>query len=135
VETFLIAYAINIIIAQRLVRRLCEYCKKPIQKIDPVFPLSLGFSEEEIKKTVFYDAVGCSKCHNGYKGRVAIHETLYFSKTIRKLIFETGTDINEEAIKEEMAKEGMHNLRAAGRERIKQGLTTLSEVASITTED
>ena len=135
VETFLIAYAINIVIAQRLVRRLCEYCKKPIQKIDPVFPLSLGFTEEEIKKTVFYDAVGCSKCHNGYKGRAAIHETMYFSKAIRKLIFETGTDINEEAIKEQMAREGMHNLRAAGRERIKQGLTTLSEVASITTED
>jgi type IV pilus assembly protein PilB len=135
VETFLIAYAINIVIAQRLVRRLCEYCKKPIQKIDPVFPISLGFTEEEVKKTVFYDAIGCSKCHNGYKGRAAIHETLYFSKPIRRLIFETGTDINEEAIKEQMAKEGMHNLRAAGRERIKQGLTTLSEVASITTED
>lgn len=135
VETFLIAYAINIIIAQRLVRRLCEYCKKPVQKIDPVFPLSLGFTEEEIKKTVFYEAVGCPKCHNGYKGRAAIHETLYFSREIRKLIFETGEDINEEAIKELMTKQGMANLRAAARERVKQGLTTLNEVAAVTTED
>ncbi len=135
VETFLIAYAINIIIAQRLVRRLCEYCKKPMQKLDPVFPQSLGFTPEEVKRTVFYEAVGCNKCHNGYKGRAAIHETLYFSKEIRKLIFETGADINEEAIKEVMAKQGMHNLRAAGRERVKQGLTTLNEVAAITTED
>lgn len=135
VETFLIAYAINIIIAQRLVRRLCEYCKKPMQKLDPVFPQSLGFTPDEVKRTVFYEAVGCNKCHNGYKGRAAIHETLYFSKEIRKLIFETGADINEEAIKEVMAKQGMHNLRAAGRERVKQGLTTLNEVAAITTED
>jgi type IV pilus assembly protein PilB len=135
VETFLIAYAINIIIAQRLVRRLCEYCKRPIQKLDPVFPKSLGFSEEELKKTVFYEAVGCNKCHNGYRGRAAIHETLYFTRDIRKMIFETGADINEEALKEQMVKEGMHNLRAAARERVKQGLTTLSEVAAVTTED
>ena len=135
VETFLIAYAINIIIAQRLVRRLCEYCKRPIQKLDPVFAKSLGFNEEEIKKTVFYESVGCPKCHNGYKGRAAIHETLYFSKEIRKMIFETGSDINEEALKVQMDKEGMANLRAAGRERIKQGLTTLNEVAAITIED
>ena len=135
VETFLIAYAINIIIAQRLVRRLCEYCKRPIQKLDPVFAQSLGFNEEEVKKTVFYEAVGCNKCHNGYKGRAAIHETLYFSKEIRKLIFETGTDINEEAIKKLMEEQGMANLRAAARERVKQGLTTLNEVAAVTTED
>ena len=135
VETFLIAYAINIIIAQRLVRRLCEYCKRPIQKLDPVFPQSLGFSEEETKKTVFYEAVGCDKCHNGYKGRAAIHETLFFSKEIRKLIFETGKDINEEAIKVLMDEQGMANLRAAARERVKQGLTTLNEVAAVTSED
>jgi type IV pilus assembly protein PilB len=135
VETFLIAYAINIIIAQRLVRRLCEYCKRPMQKVDPVFPQSLGFNEEEIKKTVFYEAVGCNKCHNGYKGRAAIHETLYFSKEIRKMIFETGADINEEAIKDVMAKQGMANLRAAARERVKQGLTTLNEVAAVTTDE
>ena len=135
VETFLIAYAINIIIAQRLVRRLCEYCKRPMQNLDPVFPQSLGFSEEETKKTVFYEAVGCDKCHNGYKGRAAIHETLFFSKEIRKLIFETGKDINEEAIKVLMDKQGMANLRAAARERVKQGLTTLNEVAAVTSED
>ena len=135
VETFLIAYAINIIIAQRLVRKLCEYCKKPMDKSDLTGPKSLGFTEEEIKKTVIYEATGCDKCRNGYKGRLAIHETLYFTKEIRKLIFETGTDIDEEAIRVQAAKEGMFTLRAAGRERIKKGLTTLSEIASITTDD
>jgi type IV pilus assembly protein PilB len=135
IETFLIAYAINIIIAQRLIRRLCSKCKRPIKDLDPAIPLSLGFTEEEIKNTVFYEAVGCDQCHGGYKGRVAIHEALYFSKEIRRLIFKTGKDIDEEAIREQAISEGMLTLRAAGRERIKQGLTTLEEVAHATAED
>jgi type IV pilus assembly protein PilB len=135
IETFLIAYAINIIIAQRLIRKLCDKCKRPIEELDPAIPLSLGFTEEEIKNTVFYEAVGCDQCHGGYKGRIAIHEALYFTKEIRRLIFKTGKDIDEEAIREQAIKDGMLTLRAAGRERIKQGLTTLEEVAHATTED
>ncbi len=135
IETFLIAYAINIIIAQRLIRKLCDNCKRPIEDLDPAVPLSLGFTEEEIKNTVFYEAVGCDKCHGGYKGRIAIHEALYFTREIRRLIFKTGKDIDEEAIREQAIKDGMLTLRAAGRERIKQGLTTLEEVAHATTED
>lgn len=135
IETFLIAYAINLIIAQRLVRKLCERCKRPIEDLDPAVPLSLGFTEEEIENTVFYQAVGCDYCHGGYKGRVAIHEALYFTKEIRKIIFRTHGEIDEEAIREQAIKDGMMTLRAAGRERIKQGLTTLEEIAHATTED
>ncbi len=135
VETFLIAYAINIIIAQRLIRRLCEHCKRPIQNLDPAIPLGLGFTMEEIENTVFYEAVGCDHCNNGYKGRIAIHEVLYFTKEIRKIIFKTGIDIDEEAIRTQAIKDGMLTLRAAGRERIKQGITTLEEVAGATAED
>ena len=134
-ETFLISYALNIIIAQRLIRKLCDKCKRPIKDLDPAIPLNLGFTENEISETVFYEAVGCDQCHGGFKGRAAIHEALYFSKAIRKLIFKTGKDIDEEAIREYAAKEGMQNLRAAGRARIKQGVSTLEEIASITTED
>lgn len=135
VETFLIAYAINIIIAQRLIRRICEHCKKPITDLDPHIPLRLGFTEDEIASTTFYHAEGCDKCNGGYKGRVAIHEALYFSNDMRKLIFKTGSDIDEEALRQQQDKEGMINLRAAGRERIKQGFTTIEEVAHATTED
>ncbi len=135
IETFLIAYAINIIIAQRLVRRLCEKCKRPIKNLDPVIPQALGFTEEEIKNTVFYEPVGCDSCHGGYKGRAAIHEALYFSRDIRRMIFNTGKDINEEAIREQAVKDGMLTLRAAARERVKQGQTSLEEVASVTTDD
>lgn len=135
IETFLIAYAINIIIAQRLIRRLCDKCKKPITDLEPRIPLSLGFSEAEIAETTFYQAVGCGFCHGGYKGRIAIHEALYFSKTIRQLIFQSGKEINEEAIRRQAIKEGMLTLRAAARERVKQGITTLDELVYATQED
>jgi type IV pilus assembly protein PilB len=90
IETFLIAYAINIIIAQRLIRKLCDKCKRPMEDLDPAIPLSLGFTEEEIKNTVFYEAVGCDQCHGGYKGRIAIHEALYFYQGDKKIDFQNG---------------------------------------------
>ena len=83
---------------------------------------------------MFYEAVGCEKCKGGYKGRVAIFEVMPFTKAIRKLILESGETINEDAIREQAIKEGMLTLRAYGRERIKQGLTTLEEVAAATME-
>ncbi len=134
-ETFLIAYAINIIIAQRLIRKLCDKCKRPIKDLNPEVPLGLGFTAEEIKSSTFYEAVGCDSCHAGYKGRVAIHEALYFSKEIKNLIFKTGKDIDEEAIKKQAISQGMLTLRAAGRERIKLGVSTFAEVAFATSDD
>lgn len=135
VETFLIAYAINIIIAQRLIRRLCENCKQEIKDLDPAIPKALGFTDDEIASTTFYKPVGCNKCHGGYKGRAAIHEALYFTPDIRTLIFKSGGEINEEGLKEQMEKEGMLTLRGAGCERIKEGVTSLEEVAHATTDD
>ncbi len=135
IEPFLIAYAINVIIAQRLIRRLCENCKAPIARIDPSIPAALGMSEEEIKNTVFYRPVGCNQCNGGYRGRVAIHECLYFSRAVRKLIFRSGTEIDEEALRELAIREGMQTLRQAALERVKQGVSTLEEVAKSTTDD
>ncbi|MFH1008011.1 MAG: ATPase, T2SS/T4P/T4SS family [Candidatus Latescibacterota bacterium] len=135
VEPFLIANAINIVVAQRLIRKLCEKCKRPIHDLDPSIPLRLGFSEEEIKETTFYENVGCEGCRNGYKGRIAIHEALLFTKEIRRLILRSGDMVDEEAIREQAVTSGMLTLRAAGRLRIKQGTTSFEEVAAITSED
>jgi type IV pilus assembly protein PilB len=135
IETFLIAYAINIIIAQRLMRRLCNDCKKAITDLDDNIPRHLGFSEEEIRELTFYEPVGCDKCHNGYKGRTAVHEALYFTKEIRRMIFEAKGDINEEAIKELAVSQGMMTLLGAARERVKEGITSLEEVARMSSED
>ncbi len=135
IEPFLLAYAVNIIMAQRLVRKLCENCKREVKNKDYEAALKLGFTEEEIEKTTFYEPVGCDKCRNGYKGRTAIMEALYFSKEIRRMIVTAGEQIDEEAIRQQAIKEGMLTLRASGRERIKEGITTIEEVAAITVED
>lgn len=135
IETFLIAYAINIIIAQRLARRLCNKCKRPTEDLDKAIPLRLGFTEEEIENTVFYKAVGCKHCHGGYKGRAAVHEALYFTKEIRHLIFEAKEDINEDAIRDQAVKDGMMTLQASARERVKEGVCELDEISRVSSQD
>jgi type IV pilus assembly protein PilB len=135
IEPFLIAYSVNIVMAQRLVRRLCPHCKQPIDDLDKEAALKLGFTEEELRNTTIYKAVGCEKCRGGYKGRSAIMEALYFTKEIRELIITADEKIDEEAIREAAIKNGMLTLRASGRERIKEGVTTIEEIAAITVED
>ena len=135
VETFLIAYAINIVVAQRLIRRLCNGCKKPIENLDVQFAKRLGFSDEDIKNNTFYEPVGCDKCSGGYKGRTAIHECLLFTKEIRRLIVDAQENIDEESIKNKAVEQGMLTLRMSGLERIKEGITSMEEIAFVTSED
>ena len=134
VEPFLIANAVNLIMAQRLVRTLCKNCKEEYEP-HPETAKGIGFTEEEIENNTFYRPVGCDKCTNGYKGRTAIMEALYFDKEIRKMILESGSDIDEVAIKEYAMNQGMLSLRASGRERIKNGMTSIEEIVAITIED
>lgn len=135
VEPFLIANAVNLIMAQRLVRRLCSNCKREF-KPHPEILHGLGFTDEEIASNTFYEPVGCNKCNDtGYKGRMGIHEALFFSKEIKRMILDAGSEINEEEIKEQAIKQGMMTLRASGRERIKEGTTSIEEVIAITLDD
>ncbi|MFO7846883.1 MAG: GspE/PulE family protein [Balneolaceae bacterium] len=134
IEPFLIANAVNLVMAQRLVRKLCS-CK---ETYEPEYETlrGIGFTDEEIGQTTFYKAVGCEKCYNtGYKGRVAIMEALYFSKEVKRIILQSGGEIDEELIKETAIKNGMLTLRASGRERIKNGITTVEEIMAITVDD
>ncbi len=135
IETFLIAYAINIIIAQRLMRRLCNACKRQITEFDEKFVTRLQFTMEELQNHKIYEPVGCDNCHSGYKGRVAIHEALYFTKDIRRMIFEAKGDINEEVIKEQAIKDGMMTLQESARMRVLEGSTGFDEVARVTSDD
>lgn len=135
VEPFLIAYAINIIVAQRLIRKLCD-CKKRVTHFDPVFMKSAGLDIEEWQKYEIYEPAGCPKCNNsGYKGRLAIHEALYFTKTIRELIVKSGDDVDEEAIRRQSKIDGTLNLREAGLEKVKIGLTSIAEVFAATIDE
>jgi type IV pilus assembly protein PilB len=136
VEPFLIAYAINIIVAQRLIRKLCEHCKRKVIGINPAEFEAHGLNPEEWKQYEIYEAVGCEKCnHTGYKGRLAIHEALYFTKQIRELIVRSGNEVDEEAIRVQSKKDGTLNLRDNGFEKVKLGLTSIPEVISATMEE
>jgi type IV pilus assembly protein PilB len=137
IEPFLIAYAINIIVAQRLVRTLCPKCKKKMAPgdVDRDVYLRFGFDEAGLDKAELYEAVGCDRCGSGYKGRAAIHEALFFTKEIRNIIVRSGAEVDEEAVRTQAVKDGMWTLRRSGIERIIRGETTLEEIASATTDD
>jgi len=134
IEPFLLAYAINVIVAQRLIRTLCKICKKPMDDGDKKDLLKFGFTEEDVSTHVFYQAVGCEKCNGGYKGRAAIHEALYFTKAIKDIIQNAGEKVDENAVRDQASKDGMWTLRRSGMERMKEGSTTLEEVVANTTE-
>lgn len=135
IEPFLIAYAINIIVAQRLIRTLCKICKEPVEGSELEDYLKFGFSEEELKTHTLYKAVGCDKCNGGYKGRAAIHEALYFTKEIKTLVLGAGEKVDEDAIRIQAAKDGMWTLRRSGMERMLEGTASLEEVIANTTEE
>jgi len=135
IEPFLLAYAINVIVAQRLIRTLCKLCKKPMDDSEKKDLLKFGIAKEDVATHTFYTAVGCEKCSGGYKGRAAIHEALYFTKAIKDIILNAGDKVDENAIREQATKDGMWTLRRSGMERMMEGSTTLEEVVSNTTEE
>lgn len=136
IEPFLIAYAINIIVAQRLIRRLCPACKRKTEQLDEPLLKSLNQSPEEWKQLDIYESVGCDECNGtGFKGRLAIHEALYFSKKIRQLIVSAGNEIDEEEIRAQARLDGTLSLRDSGLEKVKAGLTSIKEVLAATMED
>lgn len=135
IEPFLLAYSINIIIAQRLVRKLCRHCRRPISPENWEAAKRLGLETQELEAGKIFEAVGCSKCHQGYSGRVNIAEALYFTPAIRNEIVSSGQDIDEDRIRAIAEENGMLSMRQSGIDRIREGLTDIVEVLFATTED
>ncbi len=136
IEPFLIAYAINIIVAQRLVRSLCNNCKRRVVNFDEALMIAAGLNIEEWKNYTIYEAKGCDKCNGtGYKGRIAIHEALYFTKGIRQAIVRSGIEVDEETIRVQAKKDGTLTLRDSGLDKVKLGLTSLQEVIAATSDE
>ncbi len=125
-----IASSVNLIMAQRLARRLCEHCKEP-EELPRKALLEEGFSEAEIDEGLtIYKAVGCDRCTNGYKGRVGVFELLPVTEAIGQLIMEEGNAIQ---LKELALKEGYYyDLRTAGLKKVRAGITSLEEINRIT---
>lgn len=137
VEPFLIAQALNIIVAQRLVRKLCDRCKRPVteKEMNASFLLKAGFTEEETVDLKTFAPVGCPQCVHGFRGRHAIHETLYVTQEIREIITDSGEKIDTALLNRAAIAHGMRTLRQAGLDLVKRGVTSLEEVVSATTRD
>ena len=136
IEPFLIAYAINLVVAQRLIRTLCENCKQEVANPDMVKLKQLGFSEDEVEAGTVYaadDKGGCSQCGGtGYDGRRAIAEALYLTQPIRHMIVEAEGVVDEGAIRDHAEKEdGMRSLQASAREAILNGETSVEEMIRV----
>ncbi len=135
IEPFLIAYAINLIVAQRLVRKLCTKCKKRVINFDEGLMAAAELNIADWRNYTIYQAAGCEECNGtGYKGRIAIHEALYFTKELRQLIVKSGGDVDEESLRLQARKDGSQNLREAGLEKVKMGLTSIEEVLAGTSD-
>ncbi len=125
IEPFLVATSVNLICAQRLVRRICKECKEEIQM--PVQALTdIGFSEESAPAVQLYKGRGCGNCNNtGYRGRVGLFEVLEVSEDIRELVL-SGASAME--LRRKGMEEGMITLRMSGLEKIRTGATSVEEV-------
>lgn len=132
VPSFNIATSVNLVIAQRLARRLCLQCKKPAD-IPKQSLLEMGFTEADLQSPEFqiYEPVGCNECREGYKGRVGIYEVMKVTPEISRIIMEDGNAIE---IAEASARAGFNNLRRSGLVKVMQGVTSLQEVNRVTSE-
>ncbi|MBD3609890.1 MAG: type IV-A pilus assembly ATPase PilB [Gammaproteobacteria bacterium] len=130
VPSYNIASSISLIIAQRLVRKLCDHCKRP-ESLPQEALLKAGFREDDIEDLTTYHPVGCDKCNGGYKGRVGIFQVLPVSEKMGWIIMEGG---NSMQLEQQAQAEGITDLRQAGLDKVKAGVTSLEEINRVTRE-
>ena len=131
VKPYAIATSISLIIAQRLGRRLCENCKE-VRDVPAEALRREGFSQDEIDAGLtIFGPKGCKSCNEGYKGRIGIFQVMEVSRAMGRIIMEGG---NAMQIAEQAEKEGVIDLRRAGLNKVKDGLTSLEEVNRVTIE-
>jgi type IV pilus assembly protein PilB len=131
IPTFNIASSVILITAQRLARRLCPNCKAPLD-VPRKALLDAGYKADELDGSwTPYRPVGCSACNNGYKGRVGIYQVMPITEEIQRIILKGGSALD---IAQQAAREGVRTLRESGLLKVKQGVTSLEEVLSVTNE-
>jgi type IV pilus assembly protein PilB len=130
VPPFNLATSVNLIIAQRLARRLCKECKEPAD-IPREALIKEGFTEEMLEQATLFQPVGCPKCAGGYKGRVGVYEVVRITPTLARIIMEEGNSIE---IAEQARKEGFNDLRTSALRKAMFGDTSLEEVNRVTTD-
>ncbi|MGC9008839.1 MAG: type IV-A pilus assembly ATPase PilB [Halothiobacillaceae bacterium] len=129
VPAYNIASAVNLIIAQRLARKLCPFCKTE-ERLPREALLREGFSPADIDNGLtIYKAVGCEQCNNGYKGRTGIYQVMPISEAMQRLIMSGASSID---LADQARKEGIPNLREAGLMKVKAGIISLEELNNVT---
>jgi type II secretory ATPase GspE/PulE/Tfp pilus assembly ATPase PilB-like protein len=129
IEPFLVASSVEAVLAQRLVRTICQHCKTE-QKVEKSYLRKIGFPEEEIDTAKFYKGAGCEECRQlGYQGRMGIYELLILNESIRPLILNRSP---ASTIAQKAMETGMRTLRTDGWNKVKAGLTTIEEVLRVT---
>jgi type IV pilus assembly protein PilB len=132
VEPFLVTASLNLVLAQRLARRICGECKEPTEK-HPDALRRMGMSEDQIASATIYRGRGCRTCNEmGYKGRVALYEVMPFTDDLKELVLQGASSAE---IKAEMIRGGVASLRIAGINKILEGVTTPEEVLRTTVDD
>ena len=131
VKPYAIASSVSLIIAQRLARRLCNACKQPVD-VPAEALLREGFTQADIDSGVtIFQPTGCSACTGGYKGRIGIYQVMPVSEAIGRIIMEGGNALQ---IADQAKSEGVADLRKAGLNKVKEGLTSLEEINRVTIE-
>jgi len=133
IEPFLVSSSVNLILAQRLARKICSKCKEPVEEIPADQLEKLGGSTEEYKDAILYKGKGCDACNDtGYKGRIALYEVMPMSEPLKELVLQGASAIE---IKKEAINLGMNSLRQSGIAKMLEGVTTLEEVLKTTVPD
>lgn len=131
VPPFNIVSAINLIVAQRLVRRLCEACKAPVYYPKSLL-LAAGFTAQESESLGLFHAVGCRLCNHGFRGRVAIYQVMPLSEKMRILILQGANALD---LAEQASTEQINNLRASGLNKVRSGVTSIEELNRVTLDN
>jgi type IV pilus assembly protein PilB len=125
IEPFLVATSVHLIVAQRLVRRVCSFCKEPFE-VPPLALAELGFEAAEIAELQLFRGRGCERCsQTGYKGRVGLYEVMKITDDIRELVLSGASAVE---LRQRALDNGMIGLRESGRRKIAAGMTTPEEV-------
>lgn len=130
IPTYNLASSLQLIIAQRLARRLCSHCRTPETKPRQAL-LDLGFTSEELEAHTLYQPKGCPQCNLGYKGRVGIYETVKMTPELAELILTGGSVLDFDRL---ARRQGFHDLRQSARVKVLQGMTSVDELSRVTME-
>jgi len=130
IPPYMVASSVSMVLSQRLIRRLCPECKAQAQGLDPDELEAMGFSSGEIPGLTIYEPRGCSKCNgSGFRGRIGLFELMEMSEEVGKIVTAAAP---EDQLRKVAMQEGMVTLRDSGLEKIRQGVTSIEEVAKRT---